>query len=1255
MDISASLNLSFMAGLLSVDGSARFLSHDLNSNNVARVSLHYNSMSRHEELSMDHVRTAKVCADCDCSKIATHVITAISYGGDAVFCFDRTITATESKHEVFEMMKVMVSKIPSVSSKEEGSVDIKSDDKDNASKLSCSFFGDCILKSAPTTVEDAMKIYAELPSMLGDDHAVPKVAYAIPLSYFDSKCEQTIRSISPELLRLVSDELSGLQSVLQHSNDVVEKTPFPKVKQQVFRFKKLVEAHRTRLLQTLFVLLPEIRGNGQQESVLAGELSKIQSSGFALPILEVWLRIKEDELKFIMGVVSSLEEVGVKKDFDNTIAFDLNTKTVTFQISTGSTDVFLDFLDDVSKNQGGPRGGICSNCEEQSANVFCMQCDEMFCEECAASGHRSKAKKDHERHPLQIKIDGPIVEICYPQTWLYPEVKTELSNQANLFIHFVETNAETKGVTYTASEAQQAVTGIVFQSPGIMPMVVDEIPQKVAFNVVERTFSTITLKWQWIKCQNPFILHIKSSCERKKKQDTDEISIATKIINAPNSVQKDGWGSVKFENLASETEYELKLLLMTKDGGHADFTAQTTWTTKNNRFAKRMEKTATERTKINGLRLLELHGQVYNNPGPDLEWRHVIIKETGQNDYYSGVPKVVLLVGVTGGGKSTQLDAMVNHFYDVQVDDDFRFTVPIPSQQSVQANESDEKDEQTENQAISQTGVVTAYHFIPDSENSTGHPYLVVVDTPGFGDTRGIKRDQLIMKQVKSFFTGKDDSNYHAVDHLDLIGVVVKAPDCRLKPIDTYVIEGVLGMFARDVASNITYLTTFADGSTPPVLAALKEAKVPNSEKYFKFNNSALTAPASDNFTKQFWELGKTNMDALFNHLSKQTPQSLTLSKEALKNRDQLQTYLAQVGPKTTVIMSEMEALRTIEGSIKLFDAQADVVGKKRTIKIPVPKIKVDDLQGTGKWCTSCKTCSYTCHENCAVRGHDKVGCSAIVNGRCTICPKKCPVEDHFDCDKVYKTIYIEEEVDVQEMIDKYGALMGEKASKESALASIEIRLQETAGELVDVLKNAKSCIDLLSHIALRKNNAGLQDYIETLIEAERQKMDPGYSQRIEELVRVKKEMDTTNQLASSTPEEFLKRLTGSSLKMTPSTTRVVVDPKQMVKERIFQLRAKWTSKGLDEKPSCVYNELYDFCLSSFRDTFSYNNVKRRIPGKVHQDHNYSYKPWAPLYDYPPLSENLKLFDDMMRILIEDAPEDSKKWQRKKGRGSKRF
>jgi predicted GTPase len=50
----------------------------------------------------------------------------------------------------------------------------------------------------------------------------------------------------------------------------------------------------------------------------------------------------------------------------------------------------------------------------------------------------------------------------------------------------------------------------------------------------------------------------------------------------------------------------------------------------------------------------------------------------------------------------------------------------------------------------------------------------VIVDTPGFGDTQGIKRDGVIAEQMKHFFSMGD---MHRIDQLDCIGFVAQATD----------------------------------------------------------------------------------------------------------------------------------------------------------------------------------------------------------------------------------------------------------------------------------------------------------------------------------------------------------------------------------------------------------------------------------------------------------------------------------------------
>ena len=99
--------------------------------------------------------------------------------------------------------------------------------------------------------------------------------------------------------------------------------------------------------------------------------------------------------------------------------------------------------------------------------------------------------------------------------------------------------------------------------------------------------------------------------------------------------------------------------------------------------------------------------------------------------------KTILFMGETGSGKTTMINAMINYVLGVKLKDDFRFKL---------VNE-----ELNQNQAHSQTQGVNVY----DIHHQKGFhiPFsLTIVDTPGFGDTRGTERDNEITSAIRDFF-----------------------------------------------------------------------------------------------------------------------------------------------------------------------------------------------------------------------------------------------------------------------------------------------------------------------------------------------------------------------------------------------------------------------------------------------------------------------------------------------------------------------
>lgn len=166
-------------------------------------------------------------------------------------------------------------------------------------------------------------------------------------------------------------------------------------------------------------------------------------------------------------------------------------------------------------------------------------------------------------------------------------------------------------------------------------------------------------------------------------------------------------------------------------------------------------------------------------------------------------------------------------------------------------------------QAFSQTEWITVYKIFPTAGSRIDYP-LNIIDTPGFGDTRGIERDHAIVDQIRHLFCESDEQS---VSFIDAVCFIVKAPDARLTVVQTYIFNSIMSLFGKDIESNICTMITFADGADPPVLASLEESKLPFGST-FNFNNSALFAENKDlkknMLAPMFWEMGCKSFEVFF-------------------------------------------------------------------------------------------------------------------------------------------------------------------------------------------------------------------------------------------------------------------------------------------------------------------------------------------------------------------------------------------------------
>ena len=83
-------------------------------------------------------------------------------------------------------MHLSVTKLPAFSINGTGFINMTEKERKEVSQFSCKFHGDFNLKTHPGTYEEAIKVYKELPSLLGEhyQHSVPVKVFSSSLFVF---------------------------------------------------------------------------------------------------------------------------------------------------------------------------------------------------------------------------------------------------------------------------------------------------------------------------------------------------------------------------------------------------------------------------------------------------------------------------------------------------------------------------------------------------------------------------------------------------------------------------------------------------------------------------------------------------------------------------------------------------------------------------------------------------------------------------------------------------------------------------------------------------------------------------------------------------------------------------------------------------------------------------------------------------------------------------------------------------------------
>ena len=186
----------------------------------------------------------------------------------------------------------------------------------------------------------------------------------------------------------------------------------------------------------------------------------------------------------------------------------------------------------------------------------------------------------------------------------------------------------------------------------------------------------------------------------------------------------------------------------------------------------------------------------------------------------TGREKTILLVGATGAGKSTLIDGIANFVFNVRFEDKHRLRL---------IKLLKEEEQKKSNQAVSQTIHLTVYK-IPVMKEGNIPFNLNIIDTPGVGDTRGLKHDKELLHKLETLFSSSE------VPFLNAVCFVAHSGSARLTPAQKFTFDHIISGFGKDVKDNLVGLFTFDDGTEPKALDAFAEAEISLAAS-FSFNS----------------------------------------------------------------------------------------------------------------------------------------------------------------------------------------------------------------------------------------------------------------------------------------------------------------------------------------------------------------------------------------------------------------------------------
>ncbi|KAL0189914.1 hypothetical protein M9458_017013, partial [Cirrhinus mrigala] len=453
--------------------------------------------------------------------------------------------------------------------------------------------------------------------------------------------------------------------------------------------------------------------------------------------------------------------------------------------------------------------------------------------------------------------------------------------------------------------------------------------------------------------------------------------------------------------------------------------------------------------------------------------------------------KTVLLVGETGAGKTTLINTMVNYILGVKFEEEKWYEIT---------------EEAAGDQSESQTSEITMYEVFSMKSPMS----LIIIDTPGYGDTRGLDKDLEVAENLSALFQSKD-----GVCEVDAVCFVIQAAKNRLSDRQHYIISSILSLFGKDIVNNIVFLITHSDGLPPQnVLSGIKKARIPcrqdknDQPVYFLFNNRQTegrhTKERHIRAQRDAWEDSMDGMKNFFQSLNEMNRRSLELTSDVLIERIQFEASICNLQLRIQEKELKIAEKRQIQEAMmqnkeKIEECKNFTIKVRKTVKLKVP---IESKSWKHRKATTCTICQENCHEFDCWWVSDPSKCEVMKKGYCTVCTGKCHHSKHVKENKKYVVRISNVMMEFDSIKKEY-----EKAQEQSKIYSVLMEhldkdLKEIEDQKSNLLSEAYNTIKHLSQIALKPDSAFTLQHLDFFIPRVREAGKENWVRELEEMRR---------------------------------------------------------------------------------------------------------------------------------------------------------